>query len=101
MRHRRRQRRLDLLNAIPRKKKRLEAGEEGEIPEGGNGVIREIDSILILLRKEHEHELGHEQKQDKKGTTNLRDTQVFNRGNLMSYTTRTHKTLSIQLISKV
>ena len=48
MRHRRRQRRLDLLNAIPRKKKCLEAGEEGEVSEGGNGIIREVDSILIL-----------------------------------------------------
>ena len=48
MRHRRRQRRLDLLNAIPRKKKSLKAGEEGEVSEGGNGVIREVDSILIL-----------------------------------------------------
>ena len=65
MGHRRRQRRLDLLNAIPRKKKSLKAGEEGEVPEGGNGVIRKIDSILILLRNKHEHEHQQDQKQDK------------------------------------
>lgn len=69
MRHRRHQRRLDLLNAIPRKKKRLEAGEEGEVPEGGNGVIREVDSILILCETNMSISMGNNKTSGKREQT--------------------------------
>jgi hypothetical protein len=40
--------RLNLSDAIPREKKHAETREEGEIREGGDIVVCEVDCILVL-----------------------------------------------------
>ena len=53
MGNRRRQRRLDLLDPIPREKEGLKAREEGKVSEGGNGGVCKVDCILVLLGNQY------------------------------------------------
>jgi hypothetical protein len=45
---RRGQRRLDMLDAVARKEQGLETRKEGEVPEGRDVVVGEVDCILVL-----------------------------------------------------
>ena len=72
----------------------MKAREKRKVSEGRDGIVCEIDCILVLSS------VIFKTPRTGKKKANLCNTQVFNRGNLVPYTSQNTKTISIQLISK-
>jgi hypothetical protein len=89
-------RRLNMLHPIARKKEGAETRKEGEIPEGGDIVIRKVDCILVLLPVSF--------SSTSKGTESDRNIPLQHPGFQLWESCALHnsnESISIQLISKV